>query len=255
MQAEDAGATLTPEQSRAAGAGAKGMMPVNGRPFLDYVLGAIADADIPEVALVVAAQHGEIERHYRRDAPPGRLRLDFVVQEEALGTADAVLSAERWTSGHPFLVLNSDNLYPVETLTALAALDEPGLAAFPRAELVSRSNIPPDRIASFALIRIDNRGYLTDIVEKPGGAAIASAGESALVSMNCWRFDRRIFACCRDVAPSARGELELPEAVALGVRRGLPFRAVLAPGAVLDLSRRADLAEVERRLRDTVPRP
>ena len=69
-----------------------------------------------------------------------------------------------------------------------------------------------------------------------------------LVSMNCWRFDARIFEACRDVAPSARGELELPIAVMLAVSRGVAFRAVPARGPVLDLSRRADAAEVARRL-------
>ena len=57
------------------------------------------------------------------------------------------------------------------------------------------------------------------------------------LSMNCWRFDARIFPACRDVAPSPRGELELPLAVMLAVTRGVPFRAVPARGPVLDLSR------------------
>jgi len=75
------------------------------------------------------------------------------------------------------------------------------------------------------------------------------------VSMNCWRFDTRIFAACRDVPRSPRGEYELPEAVGLAMRRGLRLRAVPARGPVLDLSRRADAGEVERRLAGAVPRP
>jgi glucose-1-phosphate thymidylyltransferase len=255
MQTGDTHAALTPEQTRAADAGAKGMMPIGGRPFLDYVLNALADAGVSVVALVVAPDHHVIAARYQRDAPPARLRLEFIVQTEAVGTADAVLYAERWIASEPFLVLNSDNLYPADTLRALRALDEPGLAVFTRAELLSQSNIPAERIAAFALVRTDARGYLTGIVEKPGEAVMATAGDSALVSMNCWRFDARIFACCRDVPRSARGEFELPEAVALGLQRGLPFRAVAGSGTVLDLSRRADLAEVERRLRGVTPRP
>jgi glucose-1-phosphate thymidylyltransferase len=73
--------------------------------------------------------------------------------------------------------------------------------------------------------------------------------------MNCWRFDARIFDACRDVRRSARGEFELPEAVALAVTRGVRFRAVPARGPVLDLSRRADLADVSRRLDAAQPRP
>ena len=73
--------------------------------------------------------------------------------------------------------------------------------------------------------------------------------------MNCWRFDGRIFEACRAVTRSARGEFELPEAVALAARRGVRFRAIPAAGPVLDLSRRADTADVERRLAGVDPRP
>ena len=72
--------------------------------------------------------------------------------------------------------------------------------------------------------------------------------------MNCWRFDARIFAACRDVARSPRGEFELPEAVGLAVRRGMPFRVLRASGGVLDLSKRGDAVEVSRRLSDVVVR-
>ena len=73
--------------------------------------------------------------------------------------------------------------------------------------------------------------------------------------MNCWRFDARIFDACHEVPRSARGEFELPEAVALATRRGVRFRAVAARGPVLDLSRRADAADVERRLSGIEPEP
>jgi glucose-1-phosphate thymidylyltransferase len=76
-----------------------------------------------------------------------------------------------------------------------------------------------------------------------------------LISMNCWRFDSRIFAACRDVPRSARGEFELPEAVGLAASRGVKFKTLRAAGPVLDLSRRADAADVAQRLAGIVPRP
>jgi len=117
-----------------------------------------------------------------------------------------------------------------------------------REDLIASSNIPPERVQSFALLEVDD-GLLSRIVEKPTDADMPGAGEPMLVSMNCWRFDSRIFSACRDVEPSPRGEFELPIAVGLALRRGVQFRAVPARGPVLDLSRRADTAEVARRLR------
>jgi dTDP-glucose pyrophosphorylase len=264
MRAPDPAAPLTPEQQRIADAGLKAMIPLNGRPFLDYILSSLADAGIRDVALVVAPDHDSLWRYYESDAPPARVRVSFVVQAQPLGTADAVLAAERWVKGESFLTMNADNLYPVAALEALAALVDPGLPAFDPDDLVRSSNIPPERIRSFAFLEIDDRGYLTGIVEKPGnpdenlwrppsGGSTSKGGR--YISMNCWRFDERIFSACRDVSRSPRGEFEIPEAVGLAVRRGVPFKTFAARGPVLDLSTRADAADVARRLTGTLPRP
>ena len=257
MREPDAAARLSEGQRRAADAGIKMMIPVHGRPFLDYVLGTLADAGITDAALVVAPDH-EAVRDYYRAHQPERLALSFVVQAEPRGTANAVEAARQWTAGEPFLAMNADNLYPVSSLQALASLEEPGLPGFDREDLVRTGNIPPERVLSFALVEVDDEGYLTEIVEKPGDLPPASAfrrKNSPLVSMNLWRFDARIFEACRDVPRSARGELELPEAVALATRRGVRFKVIPARGPVLDLSRRGDAADVERRLAGLAPRP
>jgi UDP-N-acetylglucosamine diphosphorylase / glucose-1-phosphate thymidylyltransferase / UDP-N-acetylgalactosamine diphosphorylase / glucosamine-1-phosphate N-acetyltransferase / galactosamine-1-phosphate N-acetyltransferase len=255
MREPDPDAQLSEAQRRAADAGSKMMVPVHGRPFLDYVLGALADAGIADVALVVAPDHDAIRAQYAAH-PPARVSLSFVVQPEALGTANAVLAAEAWTAGAPFLVMNADNLYPVAALRDLASLAEPGLTAFERDDLVRTSNIAAERILAFALVDVDDDGYLTTIIEKPGShESEPLRRKRVFVSMNCWRFDARIFEACREVARSVRGEFELPEAVAGAARRGVRFRAIRAAGPVLDLSRRADTADIERRLAGVDPRP
>ena len=255
MQRSDGDAVLTEEQRRAADSGLKSLLPMAGRPFLDYVLGSLADAGIVNVGLVVAPDHEQLERYYRVDRPPQRLGIDFVVQEAPRGTADAVVAAQGWAAGDSFLVMNADNLYPSGVLRRLCALDEPGLPLFTRANLVRTSNIPDERIQSFALLTVDGDGYLAGIIEKPTAEQFAAAGSSAAVSMNCWRFDDRIFAFCREVPISARGEFELPEAVATAIAGGVKFRTMPARGPVLDLSTRGDASEVERRLAGMTPRP
>jgi glucose-1-phosphate thymidylyltransferase len=263
MQAADEGAALTPDQMAAADAGLKALMPVPAatragrvsRPFLDYLLSHLADAGVLDVALVVAPDHLRARTYYEHEAPPARVSLTFVVQPEPRGTADAVVACEAWAAGQPFLVMNGDNLYPTGVLRDLAALDEPGLPAFRRDDLIARSRIPPDRVGAFALLDVDAGGYLRRIVEKPGAAAMAAAGPAALVSMNCWRFDARMFGPCRDVPRSARGEYELPAAVALALDRGVRFRVIPAEGEVLDLSTRADVSQVAARLAGREVRP
>jgi dTDP-glucose pyrophosphorylase len=249
MREEDPSAPLSPRQAAAAAAGHKAMMPIHGRPFLDYLLSALADAGVRRVALVVAPDHALLRQHYDDEARPSRLQLDFIVQPEAVGTANAIATVRSWVAADSFLAMNADNLYPVQALLDLVSLEMPGLPAFEVEDLIQSSNIPPERVRSFAAIEVDADGYLTRIIEKPGIL------RAQLVSMNCWRFDERIFGACRDVPRSARGEFELPEAVGLAVARGVRFKAVPAKGPVLDLSRRSDAADVERRLAGVVPIP
>lgn len=250
MRAADPSVSLTPAQAAAASAGLKCLMPVgpHERPFLAYVLDALADAGCHEACLVVGPDHDAVGRSILERRDPARLALTFAVQAIADGTAHAVLAAQPCTGDEPFLVLNADNLYPAADLRAMTDLDEPGVAAFERDRLVEDSGFGGERVAAFALLDVDRTGRLQRIVEKPARAAVDAAGARALVSMNLWRFDRAIFGPCRDVSRSARGEYELPEAVALALERGLRFRAVLARGPVLDLSHRSDVTEVSRRL-------
>jgi glucose-1-phosphate thymidylyltransferase len=256
MRAPDESAGMSEAQQAAAAAGLKAMMPVGdeGRPFLDYVLSGLADAGCGDVCLVVAPDHEQVRAHYAA-RPPSRVRVQYAVQDEPTGTARAVLAARAFAGRAPFLALNADNLYPVETLRALASLAGPGLPAFERASLVEESGFPAERVARFAVISVDAEGRLAGIREKPSLDDPALVDPHAAISMNLWRFDERIFDACRDVARSARGEYELPEAVGLAVSRGVRFAVIRARGGVLDLSQRGDVAGVSGRLVGVQARP
>lgn len=253
MRAREEGATLEPEQERVADAGLKAMIPV-GRPFLDYVLSGLVDAGLRDVCLVIGPEHDAVRERYGDGST--RARVSFAIQEAPLGTADALLAAESFTAGEPFVVLNSDNYYPVEVLATLRELGEPGLPAFGRTALLRDGAIAPERIAGYALLEIGPDGYLRRIIEKPDERTLSEFGEDAYVSMNCWRFSADIFRACRTVAPSARGELELPLAVQHSIDAfGGRFLTFPVHAGVLDLSRRGDVAGVKERLRSIEARP
>jgi glucose-1-phosphate thymidylyltransferase len=254
MRRDDGTARLDTAQEASAAAGVKAMISFGPATFLDYVLSALADAGVEDVCLVIGPEPSAVREHYTAVAPR-RVRVAFAVQREPRGTADAVLAAEEFAGGQGFLVINSDNLYPVSALAALADLNEPGVVLFDRGALVARGNIPAERIASFAVCRVSPDGYLEEILEKPDPVDVATLGPDPPVSMNCWRFAPSIFDACRRVSPSRRGELELPAAVGLAIHSGVRFRAVRSSEGVLDLSSRSDVAAVSRRLEGVVANP
>lgn len=244
MRAEAGDAALAPEQAAAAAGGHKAMMPIHGRPFLDYVLHGLADAGYTDIALVFAPMHDDARAYYRA-LRASRLRISLLVQAEPRGTADAVLAAEDWAGGGAFITLNSDNLYPVDVLARLREANGPAMPGFLRDSL----GLSLDRLGAFALVEAGADGCLSRIVEKPGVAAMEAAGPDAIISANVWRCDARIFEACRDVPVSPRGEKELPEAVGLSASRGVCFEIMRVRGSVIDVSRRSDVGPAGDRLR------
>lgn len=249
MRRSDETAGLDARQEAVAATGVKALMPV-GRPFLDYVLSSLAACGFRRTCLVVAPEHDALRRYYHDEAPPKRIELDFAVQQEPKGTADAVLAAESFAGDDPFLVINSDNYYPHEALAELRRQDGLAVALFDRQSMIAGSNVVEDRLTQFAIGQISDDGLLERIVEKPDRATLDAIGGPIWLSMNCWRFGPAIFEACRSIGPSPRGELEIPTAVAYTIDvLGQPFRAVKVRAAVLDLTGRADVAAVAAKLK------
>lgn len=248
-----AGADMNAAQRSAADSGIKGMIPI-GRPFLEYVISALADAGIADVCLVIGPEHETIRTHFERDVTLTRVRVHFAVQPKARGTADAVLAAESFADGGHVLVVNSDNYYPVHTLRALRDLGAAGVAAFGRDALLRLGNIDVRRVAQFSIIAADERGMLRRIVEKPDAAGLAAIHGEVFVGMNSWSLPPEIYEACRRVTPSSRGELELPQAVQIARDQlDVPFRVLEFHDAVFDLSSRGDIASVSHGLRGMEP--
>lgn len=248
MRRPATGVALSPDQAAMADRGLKALVPV-GRPFLDYVLSNLADAGLSDVCLVVGPEHEPLRRRYEVEVQPTRLRLQFAVQPQPRGTAEAVLAAEPVVGRDPFVLVNADNLYPVGALAALAALDGYGLIGYDREGLLEAGDIGPDRIAQYAILSVAPEGWLERIIEKPDPDTVRRLGPDAPVSMNSWRFGPKIFEACRRIEPSPRGELELQDAVMVAMTElGVRFRVVPWRGSVLDLSSRPDIARVARRV-------
>lgn len=282
MRKRTPGLQLEPEQERMAARGLKGLIPIHGRAYLDYVISAAADAGFGDVCLVVGPGRDPIAAHYA-GVRPRRVRLHFAVQPEPLGTAHALLAAEPFAAGDPVIVINSDNYYPAPALAALHASEANAMAGFHAHTLTSRGNITAARIAAYALAYANADGELRHIIEKPRTTPRPAAGrtdvppqpeprtppssggrpgaeplpqrapletsrdDDAWVSMTCWRFGPRIFDACRSVDRSVRGELELVDAVSYAIDvLGERFRIIPVDEPVIDLSCREDVDSVSR---------
>jgi dTDP-glucose pyrophosphorylase len=251
MRREDHGISLDSSQTAVADTGMKAMIPI-GRPFLDYVISALADAGFSEVCLVIGPEHAAI-REYYDSVDASRVRIRFAVQDRPLGTADAVLAAESFAGGESFLVINADNYYPASVLAELRDYGDAALPGFDPDALVQLGNIPAERLAAFAIVETREDGMLQRIVEKPPPGMVHGPGR--LISMNAWLFPPEIFESCRSIDLSPRGELELQSAVQhLIDQQRVDITVIPVRAPVLDLSSRADIPAVAERLAGTAVR-
>ncbi len=244
MRADAAGVDLTPEQQHLANAGIKALVPVaNGKTLLELIVENLVAAGFSDICLVIGPEHDVIREYCSAKA----INVDFATQTEPKGTADAVLAAESCVEPDElFLVINSDNLYPVESLRTLRKAARPAMLAFEREALIAKSNIGAERIAKFATVEIGENGSLLLIVEKP-----EKVEADSFVSMNAWLFSSAIFEACRSINPSGRGEYEITTAVQYAIDTlGVEFTAVKTDEGVLDLSSRSDIESVSRFLTD-----
>ncbi len=249
MRKADSHAALDDKQAAAADSGVKALIPIK-RPFLDYVLTVLADAGFEQICLVIGPEHTEIRRYYTEGIDSKRLKFEFAIQEKPLGTANAVQAAEKFAGNDPFLILNSDNFYPLEACKQLRSTSAPAVALFERNSMLAGSNISSERLKNFAVGQVEN-GLLRKVIEKPSDDVLKSMGEKVYLSMNLWWFDRAIFEACRAIKPSARGEYEIPDAVQYAINTlGSNYAVKLVRAAVLDLSSRADVGPVTERLGD-----
>lgn len=241
MRAENESANLDAKQAEIASQGIKSLMPILGdKTMLDFIFQNLSLAGFSEFCLVIGNEHQAI----RDFCSKLDYNISFAIQEQPLGTANAVLAAEDFIKDELFLVVNSDNLYPVNDLKKLQNLNSAGLIAYNKQSLLEKSNIDEEKINKFAVLSLDEKGKLKKIVEKPD-----VTNKNAFISMNAWIFSSKIFEACKNIKQSSRNEFELADAVNFAIQNlEEKFIAVYSNEGVLDLSNRADIEKVREKL-------
>jgi bifunctional UDP-N-acetylglucosamine pyrophosphorylase/glucosamine-1-phosphate N-acetyltransferase len=174
----------------------KPLLPVQGRPILDWGLAALPPV-VNRVVVVVHYLAEQVRDYLRRQQHFSA--WDIVHQHEPRGTGDALRSCgERLHSEH-FLVVNGDDLYGAADLSELASC---------RAGLLCH---PVDEPCRFGIAFLKHDGTLDCLVEKPDleGTHLANTG--------AYVFPRSVLSM--PLALSARGEYEITDYVSALARQ------------------------------------
>ncbi len=226
---------------------AKQLVPVANKPVLFYGIEAMAQAGIEEVGIIIAPETGpEIEAAAGDGARFG-VRITYVVQDEPAGLAHAVLTAEEFLGGSPFVMYLGDNLLQGGISDLVTAFREHR----PDALILLTPVTDPENYGVAELAPVEpgeTTGRVVALVEKPAQPAT----DLALVGV--YMFTAQIHEAARAIRPSARGELEITDAIQHLVDSGLRVEPHIVRGWWKDTGRLEDMLEANQLILDNIVR-
>ena len=211
---------------------AKQLVPVANKPVLFYGIEALVDAGVTEIGIVIAPETGDEIRAAAGDGSAFGARITYIVQDEPAGLAHAVLTAEEFLAGSPFVMYLGDNLLA----DGLRGLVESFRAEEPDALILLT---PVDDPQSYGVAELDGE-RIVRLVEKPKDPP------SNLALVGVYLFAPAIFDAARALEPSWRGELEITEAIQGLIEDGHAVRSQVVGGWWKDTGQLADMLEANR---------
>lgn len=183
----------------------KTMVPINNKPLLEYIINGVTYAGIKDFILVVGYRKEQI-MNYFGDGTKWKIKISYVEQPVLNGTGGALLLCEALIKNSHFMLSWGDILLDYSIYKTIIDIYHKEQQNF-----ILTANYTKDPHLG-AAIYIKN-SYLENIVEKPE----KGTSESNLNNTGLFILSKQIFDILKLVKPSQRGEIELPNAILIGI--------------------------------------
>lgn len=213
--------------------GAKHLLPVANKPVVFYIIEALKNARVDEIAIVV----GDAEDEFKDKLGDGSrwgISLTYIKQENPLGLAHGVKIAEEYTAGQPFITVLGDNLvmHPLKDIINYFAATEADCTL-----LLS----PVEDPKRYGIADVYGNRVIK-IIEKPR----TYAGNLGIVGV--YVFNSEIFDAINRIKPSGRGELEISDAIMEMIGQGSRVNYVKNQRWWKDIGKPEDLLEANMKV-------
>jgi glucose-1-phosphate thymidylyltransferase len=215
---------------------AKQLVPVANKPVLFYGIEAMAAAGIEEVGIIIAPETGAEIQAAAGDGSQFGIKIEYIEQDAPLGLAHALITAEAFLGDSPFVMYLGDNLLRdgIVELVKTFRSDQPDA-------LILLTPVPDPE--SYGVAELSD-GRVARLVEKPDDP------KSDLALVGVYMFTPAIFEAAHSIEPSARGELEITDAIQALVDKGMRVDPHIVHGWWKDTGQVQDMLEANQLILD-----
>lgn len=208
----------------------KVMMPVAGRPILEYVVEALRENAVTDITMVVGYQRERIQSYFENGR---RFQVDiqYAHQAKQLGTAHALLQGRRAGEEGPVLVVPGDNLVDATTIRAVVEQAEDGRPAM----VVTFSPNP----SKYGVVKLDGE-TVTRVTEKP------SESMSDLINTGIYLFTPKMMELAEWAVRASK--FDLTDVLDVAIERGERIKGIEIEGHWLDIVYPWDILSVNTRI-------
>ena len=230
----------------------KELLPINGKPGLEYILDECVEAGIKEIIFIISNRKQSIKKYFYNDTffkkiikkkkKDKRLKLEylkiakfkkkikFVYQNSPHGTGDAVLKCQKYIKSKYFLMLFPDDLIMKKNCSlAMIKLHKKYNSSVIAAMKINKKDV--SRWGIFKLKKFDKNNFLIkDVIEKP--TIKLAPSNHAIIGR--YLLPKKIFKILKRQKPGQNGEIHITDAIKTLIYQKNKFIGHVFAGKYLD---------------------
>ena len=231
---------------------AKELLPINGKPGIEYILDECTDAGIKRIVFIISKKKRMIKDYFYKDSfykkiikkkkDPRVLKeykkilkykkmIKFVYQNKPLGTGDAVLKTKKFITDNFFLMLLPDDLI-IKKNCSLAMIN---IHKLYKSSVMASINVPKKSVSRWGIYKLGkklnkNNYIIKDVIEKP---SISKAPSNKAV-IGRYILPKKIFSKLLKQKPGKGGEIHITDTIQSLINENNQFIAHNFSGKYLD---------------------